>query len=71
MFFGVATALRLIAGITILLPETALSGIWQFKPEEFAQLLAFRPWSGIGFLLLSCLMAIASCSCFHRQRWGW
>jgi hypothetical protein len=71
LFFGFATAFCLIAGVTILVPETALSGIWQIKPEEFTQLLAFRPWSGIGFLLLSCSMAIAAWGCFHNKRWGW
>lgn len=35
------------------------------------QLLELRPWTGIGFLLLSGLMGAAAWGCLHRRLWGW
>jgi hypothetical protein len=71
MFFTAAAVLCLTAGVTVLFPDTALSAIWRIKPGEFARLLDLRPWTGIGFLLLSGLMGAAAWGCLHRRLWGW
>jgi hypothetical protein len=70
-FFVAATVMCAIAGVTLLAPSTALSGIWVIKPQEYADLLELVPWSGIGFLVLSLVMAGAAWGCWQRKLWGW
>jgi hypothetical protein len=70
-FFMIAAIICLAAGFTVLYPETPLSAIWWIKPDDFAQLVELRPWTGIGFLLLSGLMAVTAWGCLRRRLWGW
>jgi hypothetical protein len=70
-FFAIAASICLTAAITVLYPETPLSIIWQIKPDEFAQLIQLRPWTGIGFFLMSGLMGAAAWGCLRRRLWGW
>ncbi len=71
LFFTAAAVLCMAAGLTIIFPDTALSAIWRIKPDEFAQLLNLRPWTGIGFLLLSGLMGATAWGCWNGSLWGW
>ena len=59
------------AGITLLFPQTRLRMIWSIKPREYVTLLAYAPWSGIGFLLLSALMVIVAWGVAQRKYWAW
>jgi hypothetical protein len=70
-FFILAAVLCFIAGFTLLFPGTPLSAIWRIKPDEFAQLTALRPWTGIGFFLLSGIMGLTAWGCLQRRLWGW
>jgi hypothetical protein len=71
LFFTAAAVLCMAAGLTIIFPDTALSAIWRIKPDEFAQFLNLRPWTGIGFLLLSGLMGATAWGCWNGRLWGW
>lgn len=71
LFFALATFICLTAGISLLWPETPLSGIWAIKPREYRELLALAPWSGLGFTILAVLMATTSFATFQRTKWGW
>lgn len=70
-FFILAALLCFIAGFTVLFPGTPLSAIWRIKPVEFAQLTALRPWTGLGFFLLSGIMGLTAWGCLHGRLWGW
>lgn len=70
-FFAVSTVICLTASITIFQPSTPLSAIWVIKPQDFETLLELAPWSGVGFLTLSVLMACAAWGCWQKRRWGW
>lgn len=70
-FFMIAALICLVAGFTVLFPETPLSAIWSIKPDEFAQLIQLGPWTGLGFLLLSGLMGATAWGCLQRRRWAW
>lgn len=67
----IAALICLVAGFTVLFPETPLSAIWSIKPDEFAQLIQLGPWTGLGFLLLSGLMGATAWGCLQRRRWAW
>jgi hypothetical protein len=71
LFFGAAAVLCMAAGFTMIFPDTALSAIWSIKPQEFAQLLELRPWTSIGFLLLSGGMGLTAWGCLNGSLWGW
>jgi hypothetical protein len=60
-----------LAGLSLLLPDSGLTAIWSWKQDEYRALLGAAPASGVGFLLLGSVMAIASRGCFGRRRWGW
>ena len=70
-FFVFATVMCAAAGITLFCPQTRLSVIWEIKPNDYRTLLAYAPWAGIGFLLLSALMATAAWGIAHRMFWSW
>ena len=70
-FFVFATVMCAAAGITLLCPQIPLSVIWEIKPDDYRTLLAYAPWPGIGFLLLSALMATAAWGVAHRMCWSW
>lgn len=70
-FFVFATAMALLAGVTLLTPGSPLDAVWNIKPRAHAQLLAMGPWVGWGFLLLACVSGLASYGSFCRRRWGW
>lgn len=70
-FFALASAVALIAGISLGVPGHFLDGVWRIKPTEHALLLqAGRP-AVVGFILLAATMAIAAYGAFARRRWGW
>jgi hypothetical protein len=71
LFFTAAAVLCMAAGLTMIFPDTALSAIWRIKPDEFAQLLDLRPWTSIGFLLLSGWMGFTAWGCLNGSLWGW
>ena len=70
-FFTAAAVLCLVAGLTMICPDTALSTVWRIKPDEFAQLLKLRPWTSVGFLLLSGWMGFTAWGCLNGRLWGW
>jgi hypothetical protein len=65
LFFIAAAVLCMAAGLTTIFPDTVLSAIWRIKPDEFAQLLGLRPWTSIGFVLLSGWMGFAAWGCLN------
>jgi hypothetical protein len=71
IFFTIAALICLVAAFTVLYPETPVSAVWRIKPEAFAQLLQLSPWTGLGFFVLSGLMAATAWGALQRRRWGW
>jgi hypothetical protein len=71
LFFTAAAALCVVAGFTMIFPDTPLSAVWRIKPGEFAQLLELRPWTSIGFLLLSGWMGLTAWACLNGCLRGW
>ena len=41
-----------LAGLSLLLPDSGLTAIWSWKQDEYRALLGAAPASGVGFLLL-------------------
>ena len=70
--FLVLSALILImAGFSLLLPETFWKQIWFFKRDEYRQMLPYHILIGTGFWLLAIIMACAAIGWFKKLRWGW
>lgn len=71
LFFVFGTLMTALAGASILDSSGPLAQIWHVKPDEYRRLRDLAPWSGIGFLLLSGVMAATVRGCLRRKRWGW
>jgi hypothetical protein len=69
-FFAISTAITGWTGASLLWAATPFQALWGIKPGARAALSTFAPWTGIGFLLLSLVMALASYGAFRRRRWG-
>ena len=70
-FFAFATAMCVLAGVTLLVPGAAAEHVWRIKPDEYHRLLQMGPGVGAGFLLLAFVMALAAYGTFRRRLWGW
>jgi hypothetical protein len=70
-FFIFATAMSLLAGVTLLFPGTQLDAVWRVKPAEYAELRALGPWVGGGFLAMAIVGAWGARGAFQQRRWGW
>jgi hypothetical protein len=70
-FFAFAVVMTTLAGLSILMPEGPLAVMWRGKPGAYQELLALAPLSGIGFLAISVVMAVACLGTARRRRWGW
>jgi hypothetical protein len=70
-FFVFATAMALLAGITLLIPGSPLDVAWRIKRSEHAQLMAMGSWVGWAFLVLATTAGLASYGSFSRRPWGW
>jgi hypothetical protein len=71
VFFALSAATTAWAGASLLWPAAPFQDLWSLKPGARAALSAFTPWSGIAFLSLSLVMALASYGATRRRRWGW
>jgi hypothetical protein len=71
VFFALATGITAVAGISLLLPGSALDGMWRIKPEEHEQLLSAGVLASLGFFGLSAIMASTSAGSFLLRRWAW
>jgi hypothetical protein len=71
IFFSLAAVICALAGLSLLLPNSFLKGIWTFQSEKRAALLAVAPWSAIGLLALVPVMALAAKGTYQRRHWGW
>jgi len=70
-FFIFATAMALLAAVTLLAPGTLLDRAWAVKPQEYAQLRAMGPWVGCSFAGLAILAIWTARGLFLCRRWGW
>ena len=69
-FLVFATAMALLAGLTLLIPRSPLDVVWRIKRAEHVQLLAMGSWVGWAFLILAGAAGLASYGSFRRRRWG-
>jgi hypothetical protein len=70
-FFVFGSAMATYAGVTLLIPGTALDRLWILNPVGHARLASLANPAGISFLVLSALLAAAAIGWFRRRRWGW
>ena len=71
MFLIMATCMLVASAFTLLFPGTFVDRIWDIKRSEYEQLLRSAPWSGVGFLVLGIVMAMAAYGWFNVRRWAW
>jgi hypothetical protein len=71
MFLASAAFICVVAGLSLLFPESFLTVLWTGQPEKRAAMLAAAPWSALGLLALAPVLATAAWGCFQRQFWGW
>lgn len=69
LFFGAAMAA--LAGTTLAWPGTPLDKMWKLNPEAYRQLGPLGRGIGVGFLLLSAVLAAAGVGWFRRRLWGY
>ena len=71
VFLIMATCMLVASAFTLLFPGTFVDRIWDIKRSEYEQLLRSAPWSGVGFLVLGIVMAMAAYGWFKARRWAW
>jgi len=70
-FLFLSMGILLVAGISLLMPETFWKQVWFFKKAEYRQMLPYRIWIGCGFWILAIILACAGIGWFKRLSWGW
>ena len=70
-FFAFATAMCLLAGVTLLVPGAPAERLWSIKANEYHRLLQMGPGVAAGFLLLALVMVLAAYGSARRRLWGW
>lgn len=71
VFLVLSTCILAATVVTLLFPGSVLDRIWDFKRGEYEQMLPYRLWAGIGFLVLGVLMAFAAYGWLRARRWAW
>lgn len=71
VFLIVSTCILAATTITLQFPGTVVDHIWDIKRGEYEQMLPYRMWAGIGFLVLGVVMAFAAYGWFKARRWAW
>jgi hypothetical protein len=66
-----ATAMALLAAVTLLNPGTVLDGAWSLKPGAHAELAAMGSWVGYGFAALAIVAIWTARGVLTRRLWGW
>jgi hypothetical protein len=70
LFFAASTLVSFTAALALLVPETALDGIWSLNPAAHDALIDAGTW-GTGILfLVSAGCALAATGLWLRQVWG-
>ena len=69
-FSALATIVLIVAGVTLLWPDTPLDLIWVVAKEKHQTLIPYGQPVGTGFLLLSLGAVAASVGNFLRREWG-
>jgi len=70
-FFFFGAVMACFAGLTLLRPGTFLDRVWKLNPTAHALMIPHGKPAGMGFLLLSTLLALAGVGWFQRRFWGW
>lgn len=60
-----------LASVTLIWPGTILDRMWRLNPPAYSKLAPLGMTTGIFFLALSAILAIAGTGWFKRRRWGW
>ena len=71
IFFAAATAITLIASISLLLPGGFLEPIWRLNPRGRAGLGAIGVWAVVLFVVVGCACAVAAIGLWRGARWGY
>lgn len=71
IFFMTATAITVVAAISLLLPNGFLEPIWRLNPRGRAGLGAIGAWAVVLFVVVGCACAVAAIGLWRGARWGY
>jgi hypothetical protein len=69
LLFG--SVMACLAGFTLVWPGTGLDRMWRLNPPAYSELAPLGRIVGIPFLLLGCMLAVASIGWLRLRIWGW
>jgi hypothetical protein len=70
VFFAASTLISFVSALALLVPETALDGIWRLNPDAHEALIDAGRW-GIGILFMASVgCAVAATGLWLRRVWG-
>ena len=71
IFFAAGATISLIAGISLLLPNSFLEPIWRLNPRAYANLARLGLWAVLLLSTVSMLCAAAAIGLWRGSRWGY
>lgn len=71
IFFWAATAITLIAAVSLLFPDGFLEPIWRLNPRGRATLGAFGMWAVLLFFVVVSACAVAALGLWQKRWWGY
>ena len=70
LFFVVSTLISFTAALALLVPETALDGIWSLNPVAHEALTDAGPWGAVLLLAVSVACAVGAVGLWLHRVWG-
>ena len=71
IFFAAGATISLIAGISLLLPNSFLQPIWRLNPRAYENLAKLGLWAVLLLSTVSMLCATAAIGLWRGSRWGY
>lgn len=71
IFFIAATAITLVASLSLLFPSGFLEPIWQLNPRGRAGLSSIGVWAVVLLLVVGCACAVAAIGLWRGASWGY
>lgn len=71
IFFVAGATISLIAGISLLRPNSFLEPIWRLNPRAHENLSRLGVWAGLMLSTVSMLCAAAARGLWRGSRWGY
>ena len=71
VFFAAGATISLIAGISLLIPNSFLEPIWRLNPRAYKNLAGLGLWAVLMLSTVSMLCAAAAIRLWRGSRWGY